>query len=127
MVRTKSVYDAVEAGDGDRILVTRYWPRGISKDRMSAEWLKDLAPSRELLDDWKRNRIDWKEYTDRFHIEMEQCKGLIGELARRSQDDTITLLCFEREGDPHCHRHLLAKLIEQKLRDLSSGASSILS
>jgi len=118
MVKTKSVYDPVEDGDGYRILITHYWPRGISKSRMSAEWVKDLAPSRELLDDWKKNRISWADYMARYHTEMGKHEAIIGELARRSQDGTITLLCFEREGDPHCHRHLLAKLIEERLRDL---------
>ena len=28
MFKTKSVYDPAEDGDGERILVTRYWPRG---------------------------------------------------------------------------------------------------
>jgi len=35
MVKTKSVYDPVESDDGERILVTRYWPRGLSKERLS--------------------------------------------------------------------------------------------
>jgi len=118
MVKTKSVYDAVENGDGDRILITRYWPRGMSRDRMSARWLQDLAPSRELLSDWKTNRINWDEYADRFHAEMEEHEDLIAELATKSQAGTITLLCFEREGDPHCHRHLLARLIDDRAREL---------
>ena len=118
MVKTKSLYDPVEAGDGDRILITRYWPRGMSRDRMSAEWVQALAPSRALLNDWKRSRIDWKEYTHRYHAEMQEQEDSIGELARKSQAGTITLLCFEREGDPHCHRHLLAKLVEERARGL---------
>ena len=31
MVKTKSVYDEADQSDGQRILVTRFWPRGISK------------------------------------------------------------------------------------------------
>jgi len=30
-VKTKSVYDTVEESDGDRMPVTRFWPRGVSK------------------------------------------------------------------------------------------------
>ncbi len=62
MVKTTSVYGPVEASDGDRILVTRYWPRGISKTQlMLTQWTKELAPSKEVLSDWKMNRIDWDE------------------------------------------------------------------
>ena len=67
-VKTKRVYDPAEASDGDRILVTRYWPRGISRERLSiTEWLRNLAPSKELLRDWKKQRISWEEYTVRYH------------------------------------------------------------
>lgn len=31
MIKTKSIYDPKEENDGIRILITRYWPRGIKK------------------------------------------------------------------------------------------------
>ncbi len=64
MVKTKSVYDPVEELDGDRILVTRYWPRGISRDSLAITGrLQNLAPSKELLGDWKQQSLSWQEYT----------------------------------------------------------------
>ena len=112
MVKTKSVYDPVEESDGQRILVSRYWPRGLSKERLSlAEHLKDVAPGIELLQDWKSGNISWAEYEKRYHQEMSQQREKIGELAERANSKTITLLCFEREDNPHCHRHLLKRLI----------------
>ena len=115
MVKTKSVYDPAEDTDGQRILVTRFWPRGLSKARLSvAQWMKDVAPSRELLEDWKAGRISWDEYTVRYYREMLAHEATISDLRRRAGVGTITLLCFEREGDPHCHRHLLKVLIEQE-------------
>ena len=114
MVKTKRLYDAALESDGDRILVARHWPRGVSKERLSAQGLKDLAPSKELVSDWKKQRISWEEYTSRYHEEMRgQCEA-IGELADRAIRGTITLLCYEQEDDPCCHRHLLKKLIERE-------------
>lgn len=114
MVKTKSVYDPVEESDGQRILVSRYWPRGLSKERLSlTEHLKDVAPSIELLQDWKTSNISWTEYEKRYHQEMAQQREKISELAERANGKTITLLCFEREDNPHCHRHLLKSLIEK--------------
>ena len=52
MIKTKSIHDPVEAADGTRILVTRYWPRPYTKEKIAhKEWLKNLAPSSELLRD----------------------------------------------------------------------------
>ena len=117
MVKTKSVRDAVEETDGQRMLVTRYWPRGISKTRLSAEWVRDLAPSKELLADWKAGRISWDEYTMRFRDEMAAQKTTIAALEQRAREGTITLLCIEKEDDPHCHRHLLKELIDCLVTD----------
>ena len=114
MVKTKSVYDPVEESDGQRILVSRYWPRGLSRERLSlTEHLKDAAPSVELLHDWKAGNISWAKYKNRYYKEMAQQHETIGKLAKRASDKTITLLCFEREENPHCHRHLLKDLVEK--------------
>ncbi len=114
MVKTKSVYDHVEESDGQRILVSRYWPRGLSRERLSlTEHLKDAAPGVELLQDWKKGNISWDEYKNRYYKEMAQQQETISKLAKRASNKTITLLCFEREEDPHCHRHLLKDLIEK--------------
>jgi uncharacterized protein YeaO (DUF488 family) len=61
MVKTKCLYDPVDDAHGDRVLVARHWPRGVSRERLSAQWLKDLAPSKELVSDWKKQRISWEE------------------------------------------------------------------
>jgi len=58
MVKTKCVYDPPEASDGDRILVTRYWPRPLSKGKVACtDWLRELAPNKELLRDWKKQMV----------------------------------------------------------------------
>ena len=114
MVKTKSVYDPVEESDGQRILVSRYWPRGFSRERLSlTEHLKEMAPSVELLRDWKAGNISWAEYKNRYYKEMAQQHEKISKLAKRASDKTITLLCFERKENPHCHRYLLKDLIEK--------------
>jgi uncharacterized protein YeaO (DUF488 family) len=114
MVKMKCLYDAVAESDGDRILVARYWPRGISKDRLSAQWFKNLAPSKELVRDWKKQKISWEQYASRYHDEMHGHREAIRELAERAKRGTITLLCYEQENDPCCHRHLLRRLIERE-------------
>jgi uncharacterized protein YeaO (DUF488 family) len=113
MIKTKSVYDRIEESDGDRILVTRFWPRGRSKkDLQLTEWLRELGPSVKLLKDWKKGDICWEVYEARYSEEMLAQQEKIRELAKRARHKTITLLCFEKEDDPCCHRHLLKKLID---------------
>jgi len=114
MVKTKSVYDPVEESDGDRILVARFWPRGRSrKDLRLTEWVRELGPSVKLLTDWKQGDISWQEYEKRYLEEMSSQEEKIKELANRANIKTVTLLCFEKEDNPCCHRHLLKRLIEK--------------
>lgn len=115
MIKTKSIYDSVDETDEKRFLVSRYWPRGLSKERMKLSgWIRDLAPSKELLQDWKNEKITWWEYERRYYKEMETQKQLIQELAKLAETSTITLLCFEKEDNPCCHRHLLMEMIGAK-------------
>ena len=114
MIQTKSIYDPVEKTDGKRFLITRYWPRGLSKDRLKLSgWIHELAPSKELLQDWKNEKITWQEYELRYYKEMESKKQFIQELAKLAETSTIILLCFEKEDNSCCHRHLLKKMIER--------------
>jgi len=117
MIKTKSVYDAVEKSDGERILITRYWPRGVSRQKKEIiKYMRDLTPSEELLRAWNAKEISWEEYERRYKEEMAgQAEG-IEKLAEKASRGTITLMCVEKEQDPHCHRHLLKRMIEAKLK-----------
>ena len=126
MIKTKSVYDSVETSDGKRFLVARYWPRGLSKNKLKlTEWIRDLAPSRGLLEDWKKERITWQQYELRYVTEMQVQHELISKLSSLSKNEIVTLLCFEKEDNPHCHRHLLKQLIERRNRGRSSKAKLV--
>jgi uncharacterized protein YeaO (DUF488 family) len=94
------------------MLVTHFWPRGMSKARLHlTSWMRELAPSATLLSDWRKGRISWDEYEVRYRQEMIHQAVAIRMLADRAKHSIVTLLCFEREGNPHCHRYLLKELV----------------
>ncbi len=114
-VRTKSIYDKETPGEGLKLLIMRRWPRGIKKTRID-EWDKDLAPSPELLDDWIRQEIPFKEFKGRYLGEMKAPlqRDKIRALAKRAKKETITLFCHERKGeDACCHRWILKEIIDK--------------
>jgi uncharacterized protein YeaO (DUF488 family) len=110
-VRTKSVYDPPSEEDGRRVLVTQFWPRGISRDRVD-EYVRAVAPSRELVRGYKDGRIPWPAFRERYLAEMERPEAVaeIRRLAEMSAATDVTLLCTCREGE-NCHRHLLRELV----------------
>lgn len=112
MIKTRSVYEEKEQGDGLRVLVMRRWPRGVKRDHIDL-WMRELGPSLELLADWNGKKITWEEYERRYREEMETKEELVAELATMARDSDVTILCWER-NDEHCHRRLLKGLLEAR-------------
>jgi len=110
-VRAKSVYEPAEPADGRRVLVTRYWPRGVAKAAVD-EYVSALAPSRELLHTFKDGAMDWDAFRERYMVEMSApaSRAEIARLAERAAAEPVTLLCVCRE-DARCHRSLLRELV----------------
>lgn len=115
MIRTKSIYAPESVDDGLRVLVTRYWPRGVKKEKQDV-WIKDLGPSVELIKAWKAGGLKWadfkKMYLKEFKAQnkVELLSGLKEKIDEASPADT-TLLCSCGD-DTHCHSVILKDMIE---------------
>lgn len=73
-----------------------------------------LAPTKEILDDYKKNIITWTEYEERFAALMNQPARLqqIKRFERRfAEYENVCLLCSEPTPE-QCHRRLIAEMIE---------------
>jgi uncharacterized protein YeaO (DUF488 family) len=111
----KSIYDKPEPSDGERILVMRLWPRGVSKEKAKIdEWLKDLGTERELIKKYKAGKMSWTDYKKEYKKSLKGKEHLIKDLAARSRKGNVTLLCVERDPS-RCHRSILAEEIGKKL------------
>ena len=117
-VKTKRWDDPREPDDGFRLLVTRYRPRGISKDAETWDaWQPALGPSKELhraVYTDSGTPIPWPQYRRRYLDEQRRNKPTIDELAARVRSgETITLLCSSAcVREARCHRSILRELIE---------------
>lgn len=74
-----------------------------------------LAPSKDILDDYKKNGGDWPTYERKFldlmgsrHIESKVDRYLL---------DGACLLCSEPTPH-HCHRRLVAEYLKEKWGDV---------
>jgi uncharacterized protein YeaO (DUF488 family) len=115
MFRQASVYDRKVAFDapGHRVLIMRIWPRGVPRTAIGT-WLKDAAPSRELLDSYHHRELRWPEFEQRYRSEIldERPQVLDTLRALEQQHDIVWLLCHERiPPEDHCHRLILLELL----------------
>src|SRR3546814_18665372 len=85
-VRLKRIYEPAAAEDGQRVLVDRIWPRGITKAEARIDVrLKDIAPSTAIRK-WFGHRPErWREFQRRDSVEIDDNPALdhLRDLARR--------------------------------------------
>jgi uncharacterized protein (DUF488 family) len=72
--------------------------------------LEDLAPTKEILNSYKKNIITWEEYEDKFlNLMSKRC-------IERKIDQSLLmngcLLCSEHKPH-HCHRRLVIEYLNQ--------------
>lgn len=77
--------------------------------------LPALAPTKEMLDEYKKQRGDWKTYEVRFLELMKQRR--IEETVPREMVADGCLLCSE-DRPHHCHRRLVAEYLKQHWGDV---------
>jgi uncharacterized protein YeaO (DUF488 family) len=92
-------------------------------------WMASLGPSERLLKSVLEDRIAWPRFLRDYRRELfmggpvdrrsrtiknhgqKFTLRLIKQLARRGP---VTLMCHCAEGETHCHRHELRRLIESR-------------
>jgi uncharacterized protein YeaO (DUF488 family) len=100
MIKLKRAYEKPARDDGERILVERLWPRGLTKQRASIDlWLKEVAPSAELRRWFGHDPEKWNEFRQRYQKELKSNDGLIKLLKRKAKAGTITLIYAARDEE----------------------------
>ena len=108
--RVKRVYDAPAADDGQRVLVDRLWPRGLTKDKARLDdWRKDLAPSPALRKWFHAHPDQWDAFREAYLAEARANPALpdLRSLARKQR---VTLL-YGFHDPAHNHAVLLRELL----------------
>ena len=71
----------------------------------------DLAPTKELLDSYKKKKLSWQDYERQF---LDLMRDRQAESALKHNDlDKACLLCSEPKADK-CHRRLVAEYLRNK-------------
>jgi uncharacterized protein YeaO (DUF488 family) len=122
MVKIKRVYDPAERGDGERILVDRLWPRGLSKRAAAIdEWMKDLGPSHELRKWFGHDPRRWSEFRRRYVAELRTQRDPLMAIVRKATRGAVTLLFGAR--DPEHNQAVVLKGVIERLQRARTRAA----
>jgi uncharacterized protein (DUF488 family) len=91
----------------------RYFLRAIC--RIEYEYNLLLAPTKELLETYKKQKGDWSTYETRF-LELMAARKIENVVSKESLQDAC-LLCSEHEPS-HCHRRLVVEYLQNYWNDL---------
>jgi uncharacterized protein (DUF488 family) len=76
-----------------------------------------LAPTKEMLDGYKKEKGSWEEYERRFLALMAD-RHIEEKVAASDFAVPTVLLCSEPEAD-HCHRRLVLEYLQKKWSNLT--------
>lgn len=89
------------------------WYNGVS--------FPELAPSKELLGDYKLSGLSTDDYTKRYFEELQRPEAVASmeKLKMKALTDSrdLILLCYEKPGE-FCHRHLLSRYLNEHYPDV---------
>lgn len=108
----KSIYDPIDPKkDGHRLLVTRFWPRGVKKTAVDS-WDRHLGAPLGLIRKKKAGGLTMSELKKLYTASLD--RGALERALALARKGTVTLLCTCR--DELCHRVVLAEILRRRLR-----------
>ena len=112
-VKLKRAYDAPTQSDGNRVLIDRIWPRGVTKDELRLDgWLKDLAPSARLRVWFGHDPAKWDAFKERYFGELDRRPEAVERLMAKSRKGTVTLV-FAAKDIHHNNAVALKEYVER--------------
>lgn len=78
--------------------------------------LPELAPTKEILNGFKKKQLDWNQYEEQYRRLLEQRRP--EEHLTREEFDRACLLCSEPTPE-RCHRRLAAEYLKNQWNDVT--------
>ena len=111
---SKRIYEPVSPEDGQRVLIDRLWPRGVSKvDAHVDLWFKDIAPSTELRQWFGHDPARWEEVQRRYRAELQANPDAVARMRQLANEGKVTLLYAARDA-AHNHALILLEFLNQQ-------------
>jgi uncharacterized protein YeaO (DUF488 family) len=113
IVATKRVYEEPTPDDGERVLIDRLWPRGLTKENAHVDlWLKDIAPSRDLRTWFGHEPAKFDEFRRRYEAELAQepARSALATLRQHCARGPVTLV-YAAHDSAHSNAAVLRELL----------------
>ena len=111
----KRAYQPAAPEDGQRVLVDRLWPRGVSKEEAAIDlWLKAIAPSTALRQWFGHDPALWEEFQRRYRAELDANSEVVGQLRDVIRAGKTTLI-YGAKDEAHNDAVVLATYLAEPI------------
>ena len=123
MIKVKRAYEMPAKEDGERILVERLWPRGVTKIVARIDlWLKEVAPSAELRKWFGHDPGKWSEFQRRYESELKLKRDLVNLLREKAREGPVTFV-YAAKDEEHNSALVLKRFVERNLGQPGKGGT----
>ena len=117
MYQIKRVYDKPAKSDGYRVLVDRFYPRGLSKAKAAYKvWFRDIAPSADLIK-WYHQDPEkrWKKFKAEYKKELRSKAGKVelADLIDIIESRPVVTLLYGAKDPDHNNAVILFEVLKK--------------
>jgi uncharacterized protein YeaO (DUF488 family) len=117
MITLRRVYDQEEPGENYKVLVDRFWPRGISKEKAGwHEWIRDLAPSNELRKWYNHDPGKWEQFKSMYREELSDKQDLLKRLRQLEKEHGTLALLYSSKEEVLNNAAALKEILQEGVR-----------
>lgn len=118
-IKIRRAYVEKGQDDGYRILIDRFWPRGIKKEDLSFSWWpKEIAPSDELRESFGHDKDKFNDFKTAYKRELnnnEMKDEFIDKVKTQLKKHNVTLV-YGAKDEEHNQAVVLKEWTEDKLK-----------
>lgn len=112
-IEVKRIYEEPSQEDGNRVLVDKLWPRGVSKEEAKLDkWWKEITPSDELRKWFGHDPGKWHEFKERYRHELMDKKGEVKEFLQEIDQRKRLTLLYGAKDEKHNHALVLRNYLQ---------------
>ena len=94
----------------------KHLPYFLKLHNIEYEYKPELAPSKDLLDGYKKKTINWNEYIEIYNRLLDD-RNILKNISIDKFEDAV-LLCSEPTAD-QCHRRLMAEFLAKNFDNIN--------
>lgn len=115
-IKLKRIYEDAAKSDGNRILVDRLWPRGVSKEDAKLEhWFKEIGPTDTLRKKFHDDEITFGEFKNQYleQLEAEKRQEALDEIKKLQKSEKQITLVFAAKNEEENQAVVLKELLSK--------------